>query len=222
MCIFLAAGAVGAGIATSMSAGMALAANVAVAAIPTIISGAVTMTGQMQAAQAAKDQGKYEAKIARYEANLAEQAGQVEMFKFGVQAQREFGRLMVAQATSSKDMSFGNVARQQIEARKFQTFDGDIITRNVKARVLSLSLSASNAIARGNNAATGYMYGAAAAGVGMLGGITSAYTSVGYAMGGFGSAKTANANTFGGSDWDPNVNWSNPFPAAPVNYVGRR
>ncbi len=216
MCIFLAAGAAGAGIATSLSAGAALAANVAVASIPAIISGAVTISGQMQAADAAKDQGKYEAKIARYEAALAEQAGEVEMFKFGVQAQREFGRLMVAQATSSKDLSIGNVARQMTEARKFQTFDGDIIKRNVDARVLSLQLTASNAIARGNNIASGHMYGAAAAGVGILGGITSAYTSVGYAMGGFGKASVANEDTFGGVDWD------RPFAIGPSNYVTRR
>lgn len=196
MCIFLAAGAAGAGIATSLSAGAALAANVAVAAIPSVISGAVTIAGQLQAAQAAKDQGKYEAKIARYEAALAEQAGEVEMFKFGVQAQREFGRLMVAQAAGAKDLSFGNTLRQQTEARKFQAFDGDLIKRNVEARVLSLKLTASNAIARGRNTAVGHQYGAAAAGVGMLGGITSAYTSVGYAMGGFGNASVANSEMF--------------------------
>jgi len=197
MCIFLAAGAVGAGIATSLSAGAALAANVAVAAIPAIIGGAIQIAGQVQAGQAAKDQGKYEAKVARYEAVLAKQAGDVEQFKFGIQAQREFGRLMLAQATSSKDLSFGNAAAQQIEVRKFQTFDKDIIARNVDARVLSLQLTASNAITRGRNQAIETKYAAGASGIGILVGITSAFTNVGYASGGFGDARGLNEDTFG-------------------------
>lgn len=175
----------------------ALIANTAIATIPTVISGAVSISGQMRAAEAAKDQGKYEAKIARYEASLAEDAGKVEAFKFGVQAQREFGKLMVAQATSGKDLSYGNVLRQLTEARKFQTFDADLIRRNVDARVTSLQLSASNAISRGNNQAAAYRFGAAGSGVGILGSAVSAFTSVGYSMGGFGNASQQNLYLFG-------------------------
>lgn len=219
MCIFLAAGVAGAGIATSLSATGAMLANVAVAALPAVISGAVSIAGQVQAANAAKDQGKYEAKIARYEASLAEDAGKVEAFKFGVQAQREFGRLMVAQATSGKDLSYGNVLRQLTEARKFQTFDGDIIRRNADARVTSLQLSAANAISRGNNQAAQYRLGAVGSGVGILGGITSAYTSVGYAMGGFGSASAKNSAVFS-TDWDPSVSFNAPSVTVPYRWPG--
>ena len=180
MCIITAAALTAAGVSAAIAPTLAVAGNVAiVGALGASVAGTATsVIGQQQQAKAAKAQGKYEAQVARYEANLEGQKGVVENVRFGINARREWGKFMLANAASSRDLSFGNAAQQAIEMRQFHTFDADIIRRNTESRVMSLNLSADNAVTRARNLSAGYKLGAAGAGIAGFGSTLS--QGVGY------------------------------------------
>lgn len=197
MCLpFVAAGA--AILGTTLSAGAATAINVGLTAslVAGLASSVVTAVGQQQQAKAAEDQGKYEAKVMRYEATLERQKGEVENIKFGINARREWGRFMLQNAGSSRDLSFGNAAQQAVEFRRFQAFDKDIISRNVEARVTTLNMSANNARIRGQNQAAGLRLASIGTSLNAVGNVASRFFS--YSQ--LGSSSVSNADRFSGFD----------------------
>lgn len=196
MCIpFIAAGAAVLGTTLSASAATAINVGLTTSLVAGLAASGVQVAGQLQAASAAKEQGKYEAKLARYEAVAARQSGEVEAFKHGIESRREWGRFMLQNAASNRDLSFGTAAQQAIEVRKFQTFDSQIIARNVEARVTGLNISAANARIRGQNQATGLTLGAVGTGIS---GATS-FVSTGFGFLNIGNSSLSNATRFYGS-----------------------
>jgi len=195
MCLpFVVAG--GAVLGTTLSATAAAAINVGLTAslVAGLAGTAVSAAGQAQQAKVAEDQGKYEYKVMRYEAELERQKGEVEAVRFGINARREWGRFMLQQAGTNRDLSFGNVASQAVEFRKFQTFDSEILARNAEARVNVLNLNADNARIRGQNQAAGLRMGAIATGVqGVVTAISSAFS-----FSRLGSSSLANQTRFTG------------------------
>ncbi len=195
MCLpFVAAGAAVLGTTLSTTAAAAINVGLTASLVAGLAGSAVSAAGQVQQAKAAEDQGKYEYKVMRYEAELERQKGEVEAVRFGVNARREWGRFMLQQAGTNRDLSFGNVASQAIEFRKFQTFDGEILARNAEARVNVMNLNAENARIRGQNQAAGLRMGAVATGIQ---GAASAVSSF-FSFSRLGSSSIANATRFTG------------------------
>ena len=148
-------------VAPAIVAAYAAVASVAVSAVGT----GLAIKGQMEAADAANDKAKYEAQLALYNGVAEKNKGQVERQKQGIVQRKEFGAMRARAAAGSADLSYGSTFRLLQETRRYQAFDGVILSRSIQARVLGAKLAGDAAEYNGKVAENNFKWGAAAAGV---------------------------------------------------------
>ena len=152
--------------AVAGSVGAAIAANTAIAGVAVSAVGTgMAIAGQMEAADAANDKAKYEQQLALYNGVAEKNKGQVERQKQGIAQRKEFGAMRARAAAGSADLSYGSTFRLLQETRRYQAFDGVILSRSIQARVLGAKLAGDAAEYNGKVAENNFKWGAAAAGV---------------------------------------------------------
>ena len=153
-----------------------------ISAVTTAVSTGIAIAGAVRQGQAAEKQAKYESQVASYEAEVARQAGDVEIIQKGIADRKRFGAQMARLAASNVDLSFGSAQSSLVETKKYQAFDSMILGRSIDNRVLGIEMGGREALARGKNAKTASIWNAVGAGVGgaaALGSQALAFHSVG-------------------------------------------
>jgi len=160
------------------SAGAAIAANVAIAGVAiSAVGTGMSVAGQLEAADAANERAKYEQQLALYNGVAEKNKGQVEQTKQGIAQRKEFGAARARAAASGADLTYGSTFRILQETRRYQAFDGIILSRSIQARVLGAKLAGDAAEYNGKVAENNFKWGAAASGVKGVAGITAQLAS---------------------------------------------
>lgn len=166
MCLPALGAAVPAIVASITAVGSSLAPiAMGVGAAASIAGTGVAIAGAVQSAEAAEDQGKYQQKMALYDAVAKKNQGQIEQVKLGIAQRREFGSARAAAAASSVDLSYGSTHRILSETRKFHAMDGLLLAENVRSSVLSAKTFGDVARYNGNVQAQNFRFQAAGAGL---------------------------------------------------------
>jgi len=138
----------------------------AVVSATTAVAGAgVAIHGNLEAAKAAEDQGKYQQRMAMYDAQAKANAGKVEAFKQGVAQRQEIGKRKARAAAKHKDLTFGSEPRLLKEIRAFHAMDSLFLAENVRSAVLGAQLGGQFAKYSADIQKRNFQFGAAAAGV---------------------------------------------------------
>lgn len=157
------------------------------AALPilAIAASAVTAGGQLYAGSAAKQQGKYEQKVANINADRQRAAaadaairGETDQLRRYRQLAQSLGAQRAASAANGVDIGFGSALDMQIDTAMIGQEDSRILAENTRREMMGFDINAANytmqgqaARSRGNAAMTSSIF---AAGGTLLGGAQQA------------------------------------------------
>ena len=135
----------GAALGASAASAAAVGTTTAISLATTAVSTGFQIAGAVEQSQMAKARAKYDRKAAEYKAEVSRQAGNVELIRYGIDAQHEFGSMIAVAAASGVDLSYGSASARITQARQFQAFDASVLAYNVENNIIAGELDIESA-----------------------------------------------------------------------------